>query len=181
MYLIAFSWSQRIVSSSAIDAIQQIMNTERVFTIWEKTEMFSGFYKVSYFNHELFGASSDNITHILKHEIDYVENIQMPNEKTKNFMKKIQIFIVENRQAELAIIQHRYPDKLDIKVSLFGRKKLVKGVKKKLQLLISKHTLKKFEIKMTTLQVNFFDITFNYTNVKVFLSMNISSTTAFIN
>jgi hypothetical protein len=84
----------------------------------------------------------------------------MPNEKTKSFMKEIQKFIVENRHAELAIIQHKYLDKLDIKVSIFGRKKLVKLVKKKLQLLINKHTLKKFEINMTTLQVNFFDETF---------------------
>jgi hypothetical protein len=158
--MIAIYWSKHIFSSSAVEVIQQIMNNERIFTVWEKTEMFSGYYKVLYFNHDVFGASPENIVHILDHEIDYVENIQMPNEKTKSFMKEIQKFIVENRHAELAIIQHKYPDKLDIKVSIFGRKKLVKLVKKKLQLLINKHTLKKFEINMTPLQVNFFDETF---------------------
>jgi hypothetical protein len=131
------------------------MNNERIFTVWEKTEMFSGYYKVLYFNHELFGVSTENVTHILHHEIDYVENIKMPNEKTKNFMKEIQQFIIHNRQPELAIIQHKYPDKLDIKVNLFGRKKLVKIVKKKLQLLVNKYILRKFEIKMTTMQVSF--------------------------
>lgn len=153
--MIAIYWSHHIFSSSAIEAIQQIMNNEEIFTVWEKTEMFSGYYRVLYFNHELFRVSADNISHILYHEIDFAENIEMPPEKTKTFMKEIQQFITDNRQSELAIIQHKYSSKFDIKVSLFGRKKMVKKVKKKLQSLVNKHTLRKFEIKLTTMQVSF--------------------------
>jgi len=137
-----------------VNVIQQIMDNERLFTIWNKTEMFSGYYKVIYFTCEPFAISENDITQILNREIAHVDNIKMPNEKTKKFLVEIEEFIKINKQPELAIIHCKYPYKMDIKISLFGRKRHVKTVKKSLQLLIGKHILKAFVIQMTPAQVN---------------------------
>jgi len=137
-----------------VNVIQQIMDNERLFTIWDKTEMFSGYYKVIYFTCEPFVISENDITQILNREIAHVDNIKMSSEKTKKFMDEIEQFIKINKQTELAIIRCKYPYQMDIKISLFGRKRHVKIVKKSLQLLINKHILKAFQIRMTPAQVN---------------------------
>ncbi|CAF3303678.1 unnamed protein product [Rotaria socialis] len=148
----AIYWSKHIFSDATISVIQQIMNNEKLFTVWEKSEMFSGFYKVVYFTHESFAASEESITQILNREIAFVEYIKMPNEKTKTFLDEIEQFIITAKQPELAVIRCKYPFKMEINVSLFGRKKLVKTVKKQIELLVKKHTVKSFGIKMTPAQ-----------------------------
>ncbi|UJR11256.1 hypothetical protein I4U23_015438 [Adineta vaga] len=147
--------SSHIFSDAAIDVIQQIIDHENIFTLWEKTKMFSGYYKVLYFSYHPFDITEAEITQILYKQIDYVENMKMPDEKTKSFIKEIEQAIISNRKPELAIIRHTYPNRIDIKISLLGRKKLVKIVKKKLQLIATKHTLKQFELKLHKTQYEY--------------------------
>ena len=129
------------------------MDNEQIFTVWEKTEIFSGYYQVRYFTQEPFVVSEDRINQILNREIAYAENIQMPEEKTKNFMKEMEQFLATKKQPELVVIQCKYPCQMEIKISLFGRKKRVKTLKKQLHLLVAKHILKAFQIRMTPTQV----------------------------
>jgi transcription antitermination factor NusG len=154
-YISAIYWSKYIFSDMAINVIQQIMDNEKIYTVWDKTEALSGFYKVMYFTLEPFVVSEVDINQILNREIAFIDDIKMPDEKTKNFLKEIEQFVVYKRQPELAIIHCKYPYQTKIKISVFGRKKLVKIVGKQLQLLINKYTLKPFTIKMTSIQVTF--------------------------
>ncbi len=149
-------WSQHITSDLIIPVIQQIMDQQNIFTLWEKTAMFYGYFKVVYFTHTSFTVSEDYIREILNNEIIYIENLVMPNEISKNFLKNIDQFIFNKQHAELAIIRCKYPYKLDIKISLFGRKNLVKKTKKQLQSIINKYTIKTLQLKMNSHQVNIF-------------------------
>ncbi|CAF1351161.1 unnamed protein product [Rotaria magnacalcarata] len=148
--VVVIYWSTHIFSDSAIDVIQNIMNNERIFTAWNKSEMFSGYYEVMYFNHESFGATDEVITRILNREIAYVENIRMPNEKTKAFINEIENFVSTVRHPELNIIHCKYPFQMEIKISLFGRKSQVKKIKKQIDVLVNKYTLKPFIVRMTS-------------------------------
>ena len=139
-----------------IPVIQQIMDHQHIFTLWEKTAMFSGYLKVIYFTHESFTVAETYIAEILNNEIAYIENIIMPKEKTKQFLDDIEEFITNKQQSQLAIIRCKYPYKLDVKISLFGRKNSVKKVKKHLQSIINKHTMKIVYLKLNSIQVNFF-------------------------
>lgn len=148
-------WSQHITSDSIISVIQQIMDHHNIFTRWEKTTMFYGHFKVVYFTHQSFTTTETYITQILNNEIEYIENIVMPNEKTKNLLKDIHQFISNKQNLELAIIYCKYPYKLEIKISLFGRKNLVKKTKKQLQSIINKHTINTFRLKIKSHEVRF--------------------------
>lgn len=154
-------WSQRLTSDSIIPVIQQIMDNQHVFTLWEKTAMFYGYFKVTSFTSEAFTVSQDRINQILEDEIRYIENLSIPEEKTQNFMKNIDEFIANKQETELGIIYCKYPYKLDIKISLFGRKKIVQKTKNKLQAICHKHTLKTIYLKFTDDQVNLFFFSLN--------------------
>jgi hypothetical protein len=115
--------------------------------------MFFGHFKVAYFTHASFSVSENQIGQILNNEIAYIENLAIPNEKTTNLLETIDQYIFNKQNPELAIIHYKYPYKLDIKISLFGRKSLVKRTKKQLQSIINKHTIKTFQLKMNSYQV----------------------------
>ncbi len=148
-------WSQHITSDLIIPVLQQIMDHQNIFTLWDKTAMFSGHFKVAYFTHASFTVSENQITQILNNEIAYIENLVIPNEKTMNLLKTIDQYIFNKQNSELAIIHCKYPYKLEIKISLFGRKNLVKKTNKQLQSIINKHTIKTFQLKMNSHQVKF--------------------------
>ncbi|CAF1314178.1 unnamed protein product [Rotaria sordida] len=145
-------WSQQITSDLIIPVIQQIMDQQKIFTIWEKTTLFYGYFKVIYFIHESFKVSENEITEILNNQIEYIENIEMPKEITKQFLNDIDQFIASKQNSELAIIHCKYPYKSNIKISLFGQRKLVKNAKKQLQSIIHKHTIKTVQMKIDTNQ-----------------------------
>lgn len=130
------------------------MNNQNIITLWSKTAMFYGYLNVVYFNHESFKVSEERITEILKTEIAYVEDIAMPSEKTKNLLNSIDQYILNRQNPELTIIRTKYPYRSDLKISLFGRKNLVKKTKKQMQSIISKHTIRQFPINMNVDQVN---------------------------
>ncbi|CAF1159377.1 unnamed protein product [Rotaria sordida] len=145
-------WSKNIKSDLIIPVLQKIMDNENIFTIWEKTAMFSGYFKILYFTHESFMVSEAKIAEILNNEIDYVENLTMSNEKTKQFLNNIDQFIFHRQNPELAIIRCTYPYKLDIKISLFGRQNLVHKAKKRLQTIINKNTMRIVQLRIPLYQ-----------------------------
>jgi len=118
--------------------------------------MFSGYLKTIYFTQEPFATTVDRISEILKREISYIADFSMPNEKTKNFIKILDEFILIKQHPELAFIQCRYPFKLDIKISLFGRNNIIKKIKRQLQSIINKHTIQVYRLKLNSSQVRRF-------------------------
>ena len=115
--------------------------------------MFYGHLKVSYFTDRGFTVSEQQIREILRNEILYIENLPMPETKTVNFLKTIDQYRSTKQTPEFAIIYCKYPYKSDIKISLFGRKNLVKRAKKQLQSIVNKYTVKVFVLKMNDCQV----------------------------
>lgn len=148
-------WSQNIISDAILPVLQYIMDQQKFFTLWEKTAMFYGHLKVSYFTDRWFIVSEKQITEILQNEILYVENLPMPEEKTVNFLKTIDQYRSTKQNPELAIIYCKYPYTREIKISLFGRKNLVKRTRKQLQSIVNRHTMKIFSLKMNDYQVRY--------------------------
>ncbi|CAF0897838.1 unnamed protein product [Adineta steineri] len=141
-------WSQHIISDSVVPIIEEIMNKEKIFALWDKTAMFSGYLKAIYFTHEPYTTTAEKITDILTREIGYIADLGMPKENTKNFLTTIDDFIVTQQHPEFAFIQCRYAFKTDFKISLFGRKNLLKKIKRQLQSLIQKHTVQIYRLKL---------------------------------
>ncbi|CAF4018972.1 unnamed protein product, partial [Adineta steineri] len=141
-------WSQHIISDSVVSVIEEIMNKEKIFALWDKTAMFSGYLKAIYFTHEPYTTTAEKITDILTREIGYIADLGMPKENTKNFLTAIDDFIVTQQHPEFAFIQCRYAFKTDFKISLFGRKNLLKKIKRQLQSLIQKHTVQIYRLKL---------------------------------
>ena len=132
------------------------MNKEHIFTLWHKTAMFSGYIGTIYFTQEPFATTVEKINETLTREIDYIADLGMPKEKTKNFITTIDDFIVMRHHPEFAFIQCRYPFKTEIKISLFGRKSLIKKIKRQLQSVINKHTVQVYQLKLKDSQVRMF-------------------------
>ena len=146
-------WAQNIISDGILPVLQHIMDQQKFFTLWEKTAMFYGHLKVSYFADRWFTVSEKQIREILENEILYLENLPMPEEKTVNFLKTIDQYRSTKQNPELAIIYCKYPYKSEMKISLFGRKNLVKRTRKQFQSIVNKHTVKIFTLKMNDYQV----------------------------
>lgn len=136
-----------------LPVLQYIMDQQNIFTLWGKTAMFYGHLKVNYFTDRWFTISEKQIMDILKKEILYVENLPMPDEKTANFLKTIDQYRSTRQHPDLAIIYCKYPYKLEIKISLFGRKNLVKKATKQLQSVVNKHTVRIYPLKINDYQV----------------------------
>ena len=153
VFIVIF-WSQHLISDSIIPVLHEISNKEQIFTIWEKTSMFSGYFKAIYFIEGPFAITSDKIRQVLTREIGYVVEVAMPNEKSKTFIKMIDQFIFNKQQPEIAFIQCRYPFKLDIKLSLFGRKTLVRKMNRLLQSITNKYITQTHYIKLSSSQVS---------------------------
>lgn len=135
--------------------------------------MFRGYFKVVYFTHESFKVSESRITEILNNDIVYLENINLPEEKSHNFLNSIDQFISNQQNPELVIIRYKYPYKLDIKISLFGKKSLVRKTRKLLKSIINKHSIKNVQLKLTSYQVKFLLLTNKKIVIFIFYSMNI--------
>ena len=148
-------WSTHIYSECILQTIQKIMNNRKIYTIWDKTEMFLGYYIVHYFqdNIQHFGAASKDIDLILRDEISYVEIIDnIPIVKTKMFLQELDKIVrdTQKEQQELTILYYKQPF---MKICLYGNKHVVKSVQKQIQKFMRKHNLKAFYIEMDETQV----------------------------
>ncbi|CAF1342365.1 unnamed protein product [Didymodactylos carnosus] len=153
-------WSKRIYSDFAINVIQKVMDDQKIFTIWEKTQMLSGYYVVYYFKIEPFRISEQDLTKILLNKIIYIEKIDIPDEITINFIKEIENFIFKTKQQQqdlqaLDVIYCKYSFQMKMKISLFGQQQTAKITKKHLECLINKHRIKSFKIEMNSTQYNY--------------------------
>lgn len=130
------------------------MDQQNIFTLWEKTAMFYGHLRVNYFTDRWFTVSEKQIMDVLKNDILYIGNLPMPDEKTPNFVKTIERYRSSRQSSDLAIIYCKYPYKLEIKISLFGRMNLVKKAKKQLQSIVNKYIVRIFPLKINDYQVS---------------------------
>jgi hypothetical protein len=147
-------WSNNLVSDSIILILEEIMNKERIFTIWEKTGMFSGYLKTIFFTLKAFTTDSDSISRILASGIDCIVELVMPEKQTTNLIKTIDEYIFVKKHPEISIIRCRYPFKADIKIGLFGRKTLAKKIKRQLHHFVSKHTIHVHRMQLSFSQVS---------------------------
>lgn len=154
-------WSKNIYSDSAISVIQKIFDNRNLFTVWEKTDILSGYYVVSYFNSEqIFHVSEARIDHVINNEIAYVKDVIIPNIDNihVNFRKELNQFIHDKKQQQqecgtFAIIYYEYPSQTEMKISFFGEKGMVGNARKQLQHLLWKHEMKLINIQLDLKQV----------------------------
>ncbi|UJR16813.1 hypothetical protein I4U23_003712 [Adineta vaga] len=133
---------QKIIFDSIIPVIQNVTNKEQIFALWDKTAMLSGHLKTFHFTQGPFATTVEKISEVLTREIDYIADVHLPKEKTKTFITTLDEFIVIKQHPELASIQCRYPFTTEIKISLFGRKNLIKKTKRQLlQSIIHQHII----------------------------------------
>lgn len=151
--------STSIYSERVLQVIQKVFDNRKIFTVWDKTEMFVGHYIVYYFNENIqhFGSSIDAIDQILFEEISSVEiTSRNCNLKSKAFLQELNQFIRDNQkqQEEIAIL---YFSGLQLKLNLFGNKSYVKPLKTQIQQMIQKHQLKTCFLNINETQVRALD------------------------
>ncbi|CAF3486533.1 unnamed protein product [Rotaria sp. Silwood1] len=125
-------WSKKIYSDSAIDVIQKIFDNKGVFTVWEKTNILSGYYVIHYFSPSYtFHVSEKCIDSTINNEIAYAQDkvIHNFNSIQTNFRKELNQFINDKKKQQqqlqtLAIIYCEYPLQTELKISFFGQKSM---------------------------------------------------------
>ncbi|CAF3978904.1 unnamed protein product [Rotaria magnacalcarata] len=151
------NWSSKIYSERVLQKIQKIFDNRKMFTVWEKTDLFTGYYVVYYFNTgtQQFDTSIEYIDRVLLEEISFAEiNNENSNVKSKLFLQEFYRFIRDSQKQheEIAVL---YCKEQQLKVSLFGRKQQLKILKKQMQQLIHKHKLRTCYITMDESQRNY--------------------------
>ena len=163
---LAIYWSTNIYSDSALNIIQKMFDNQKIFTVWDKTDILSGYYIVYYFGSEhQFHASEESIDQILHNEIVYVRDIIISNfdRIQLNFEKELEKFLnnkkeQQQRLGRLSIIYCKYPLQTELKISFFGEKNLVNIAKKQLQCLLNKHQTRiiNIELDFTQVRISYF-------------------------
>ena len=152
------------------------MNNSKIYSVWDKTEIFVGYYVVHYFQDSVqhFGVAIKDIDLILREEISYVEIIDnIPNVKTKIFLQELDKIVLDTQkqQQELTILYYKQPL---MKISLFGNKLVVKSVQKQIQKFMRKHHLRAFYIEMDETQVRNNDLSSRrYISLPSFLAQSL--------
>jgi DNA topoisomerase VI subunit B len=127
-------------------------------TIWEKTNVLSGYYIVHYLsgNHK-FSVSEEFINHTINTEISYVRDIIIQNVDNiqKQFRKELDEFLHEKKEQQdklqtMAIIYCQYPQ---MKISFFGLKNTVDIAKNQVKRLINKHRMRTIRTEFDLKQV----------------------------
>ncbi len=130
-------------------------------TIWEKTNILSGYYIVHYISgHHYFSSSEDFINDTLANEITYVKDIVISNVENMqpNFRNELDDFINEKKEQQrqfqtMAIIYCQYPFQIEMKISFFGLRTQVDLAKKQIKMLINKHRMRTIRIGLDSKQV----------------------------
>lgn len=154
-------WSKCIYSDSAFIILQRIFSDKNKFTIWEKTNLLSGYYIVHYLtgSHK-FSVSEDFIIQTLNKEVSYVKDLIIPNIQniSNKFRKELDEFLNDKKEQQrqyqtMTIIYCPYPSQSDMKISFFGLKNQTDMAKKQIKLLINKHQIKTIRIGLDHKQV----------------------------
>jgi hypothetical protein len=133
---------------------------KKKLTIWEKTNILSGYYIVHYIGgHHNFSTSEEFINHTLN-EITYVKDIIIPNFENiqTKFRKELDEFINDKKDQQrqfqtMAIIYCQYPSQTEMKISFFGLRNQVEIAKKQIKMLINKHRIRTINIGLDSKQV----------------------------
>ncbi|UJR07650.1 hypothetical protein I4U23_011938 [Adineta vaga] len=154
------NWSTSIYSDSVLLILQKIFADRKKLTIWEKTNLLSGYFIVYYISGEhRFNLSEEFIYQMLNNEISYVENIVISNmdKCQSNFRRAIKEFINNKKQQQeklqtMTIIYYQSVSQSEMKISFFGLKYQVDIAKKQLKLLINKHQIRTIRIELDSKQ-----------------------------
>lgn len=133
-----------------------------MLTIWEKTSLLSGYFRVYYLTgeHE-FCASEESILSVVDQEISYVRDLIVPNleKMSKKFREELQELIKgmkeqQQRLQVMAILIYQNPSQMDMRISLFGLKTQVSLAKKQIKMLMHKHQSRTIQTGLDSQQVN---------------------------
>jgi uncharacterized protein YlbG (UPF0298 family) len=141
--------------------LQKIFFDKKKLTIWEKTNILSGYYVVHYFSGQhRFSVSEEFINHTLNKEISYVKDIVIPHVDNVqfNFRKEIEEFINKKKEQQrqfqtMAIIYCQYFSQTEMKISFFGLTHQIDIAKKQMKLLINKNQMRTIRIALDPKQV----------------------------
>ncbi|CAF3683738.1 unnamed protein product [Rotaria sp. Silwood1] len=191
MFLV-IRWSKYIYSDSILNILQKIFFDKNKLTLWEKTNILSGYYIVYYVSGQhTFSVSEEFINHTLNNEISYVKDIIIENVENiqLKFRKELDEFINNKKEQQLqyqtmAIIYCQYSFQTEMKISFFGLRNQVDIAKKQIKLLINKHRMRKISIGLDSTQREFLldnyvheiknlEINYNDDNVKIQIRENI--------
>ncbi|CAF3581457.1 unnamed protein product [Rotaria sp. Silwood1] len=156
-------WSKNLYCDFDVTVIQKIFDKEKLFTVWEKTDILSGYYVVHYFTKiDVFSLSEDYINQIINKNILYVRDIIISDFENiqKNFRKKLEHFITKKKQEQhqletYTIIYCIYPGQTELKISFFGQTFLVKRATRQLKYIISQNQLTILTTDLTLTQRNY--------------------------
>ncbi|CAF1114353.1 unnamed protein product [Adineta steineri] len=153
-------WSKHIYSDSALVVLQKIFSNKKKLTVWEKTNILSGYYIVHYVSgkHKL-GVSEEFINRTINNEISFVRDIIIPhvNNIQPNFRKEIEEFLNNKKQQQrqfqtMAIIHYLYYSQMEMKINLFGLRNQVEVARRQIKQLINKHHLRTTKIGLNLTQ-----------------------------
>lgn len=145
------------MTDRALIVLQNVFFNKQKLTIWEKTDVLSGYYIVSYpvGQHE-FCSNKEFFREILLNEISLLEPLIISdlNQKQNKFKIEFEHFLNEKKEQQtMTMIYYQYPLQNEIKIRFFGLKNQISNTKRQLQNLIDKHKLRTIRIGLTQPQV----------------------------
>ncbi len=149
--MLVIKWSTHIYSDSALVILQKIFLDKKKFTIWEKTNILSGYYIVHYLSGQhRFSTSEESIIEILNNEISYAKDLII-----SNLRKEFDEFLHDKKEQQqqyqtMAIIYYQ----TEMKICFFGLKSQVNLAKKQLKMLINKHRMRTIGLELDSKQVS---------------------------
>ena len=154
-------WSKSIYSQSVLIILQRIFANKNMLTVWEKTNLLSGYLQVHYLiGQHPFSASESSIMAILNQEIVYVRdvivsNLEKMSKKCREELEELFRGMKEQQQRvqTMAIFVYQYPSQTEMKISLFGLKNQVYLAKKQIRMLVNKHQVRTIRIGLDSTQV----------------------------
>lgn len=137
-----------------------------MLTIWEKSNLLSGYLQVHYLiGQHSFSASESSITPVLDQEIAFVRDMIVSNLETisKKYREELEELIrgmkeQQQREQIMAILVYQYPSQTEMKISLFGLKNQVYLAKKQIKMLVNKHQIRTIRIGLDSTQVRSFTL-----------------------
>lgn len=156
--LVVLKCSMRIYSDSALLVLQRIFLEKKKFTIWEKTNVISGAFRVFYLHGDgECQTSVDFFRHVLTLEIGMSKDLTLSNLSSmpKKGRDEIDEFLrMKSNQPTMTIISVQCPSQKEIPIILFGLKSAIRSAKNRLINLIDQYQMKLVRLDLNASQVN---------------------------
>ena len=132
-----------------------------MLTVWEKTNLLSGYLQVHYLTGQHpFSASESSIMTILNQDIAFVRdlivsNLEKMSKKCREELEELIRGMKEQQQRvqTMTIFVYQYPSQMEMKISLFGLKNQVYLAKKQIKTLVNKHQIRSIRTGLDSTQV----------------------------